>query len=205
MNVGERLKDIRVKCDFTQRDLAEKAHVAVGTIQQYELEKRQPRVDILVRIAAALNVSIYCFLQQAEEQRPLTLEELESRVDPVWVTLGEALGYWCLCSHGAIMPPSGLGFMAKDRPDWVFYGCEIIASIENRARSQAPSEGKSKGERIKEIRGTRNLTQKKLGELCGIDEANIRKYELGRQNPRCETLEKIALALNVPVASFFKP
>ena len=31
-------------------------------------------------------------------------------------------------------------------------------------------------ENIKRIRKEKGLTQKKLGELCGIDEANIRKY-----------------------------
>ena len=29
-------------------------------------------------------------------------------------------GYWCLCENGYIIPPSGHGFMAKERPNWVF-------------------------------------------------------------------------------------
>lgn len=57
-----------------------------------------------------------------------------------------------------------------------------------------------KGERIKEIRKKRNLTQKQLGELSGIAESTIRSYELGRLNPKYETLEKIAKALKVPVS-----
>ncbi|RKI42436.1 XRE family transcriptional regulator [bacterium D16-51] len=52
-------------------------------------------------------------------------------------------------------------------------------------------------ENIKRIRKEKGLTQKKLGELCGINEANIRKYENGRQKPKIETLEKIANALGV--------
>ena len=48
---------------------------------------------------------------------------------------------------------------------------------------------------IRRIRKKRGLTQKQLGELCGIDEANIRKYENGKQNPKIETLEKIAKVL----------
>ena len=43
---------------------------------------------------------------------------------------------------------------------------------------------------IRRIRKKRGLTQKQLGELCGIDEANIRKYENGKQNPKIETIEK---------------
>lgn len=59
------------------------------------------------------------------------------------------------------------------------------------------------GERIKEARKAakngKGMTQKELGEACGINEANIRKYENGRQNPKYETLQKIASALDVNV------
>lgn len=51
------------------------------------------------------------------------------------------------------------------------------------------------GENIRKIRKEKGFTQKQLGELCGIDEANIRKYELGKANPKIETIEKIAQAL----------
>ena len=53
------------------------------------------------------------------------------------------------------------------------------------------------GENIKRLRKERGLTQKKLGELCGIAEPNIRKYENSKQNPKLETAEKIAVALGV--------
>lgn len=53
------------------------------------------------------------------------------------------------------------------------------------------------GENIKRLRKERGLTQKNLGELCGIAEPNIRKYENGKQNPKLETIEKIATALGV--------
>lgn len=53
------------------------------------------------------------------------------------------------------------------------------------------------GENIKRIRKEKGLTQKKLGELCGIAESNIRKYENGKQNPKIETIQKIATALKV--------
>ena len=51
------------------------------------------------------------------------------------------------------------------------------------------------GANIKRIRKEKGLTQKKLGELCGIAESNIRKYENGKQNPKIETIERIANAL----------
>ncbi len=55
------------------------------------------------------------------------------------------------------------------------------------------------GDMIRKCRIEKGLTQKKLGELCGIADSNIRKYESGNQNPKIETLQKIADALDIPV------
>lgn len=56
------------------------------------------------------------------------------------------------------------------------------------------------GEKIRQVRKRRNLTQKQLGELAGIAEPTIRRYELGKLNPKFETLQKIASALDVYIA-----
>lgn len=58
--------------------------------------------------------------------------------------------------------------------------------------------------KIKEIRKSKKLTQKQLGEKCGIAESTIRQYELGLRNPKFETLCKIAKALEVPVDELIK-
>ncbi|GEM_PF-876510 len=55
------------------------------------------------------------------------------------------------------------------------------------------------GEKIKRVRMLNHMTQKSLGETCGIGEATIRKYELGIRNPKQEQIQKIANALNIPV------
>lgn len=51
------------------------------------------------------------------------------------------------------------------------------------------------GEQIKKFRKQRGLTQKQLGERCNLSEAMVRQYELGIRNPKYETLQKIATAL----------
>lgn len=55
------------------------------------------------------------------------------------------------------------------------------------------------GEKIRHLRLERNLTQKTLANKCGMYESQIRKYETGKANPKIETLQKIADALNVPI------
>lgn len=55
------------------------------------------------------------------------------------------------------------------------------------------------GKNIRRIRKAKGLTQKELGKMCSINEVQIRQYELEKANPKIETIEKIANALNVPV------
>ena len=58
MLIGEKIKAERKNRKLTQKQLAEATNVAIGTIQQYELGKRAPRLEILAKIADALNVQI---------------------------------------------------------------------------------------------------------------------------------------------------
>lgn len=58
------------------------------------------------------------------------------------------------------------------------------------------------GEKIRAARKRQGMTQKQLGERSGIAEPTIRKYELGKLNPKRETLAKISRALGVTVLYF---
>lgn len=58
------------------------------------------------------------------------------------------------------------------------------------------------GERIKYIRKASGLTQKQLAEKLGMTQAAIVQFESEKSNPKIDTLQKIADALNVSVADF---
>ena len=55
------------------------------------------------------------------------------------------------------------------------------------------------GDRMRKIRIEKGLTQREVSARCHIAEPTIRKYESGRLNPKFETVEKIASALEAPV------
>ena len=55
------------------------------------------------------------------------------------------------------------------------------------------------GSKIKLFRLKRGLTQKQLGDLCGMADSAIRRYESNRGNPTEKTLQRIATALDVSV------
>lgn len=53
------------------------------------------------------------------------------------------------------------------------------------------------GKRIRAYREERRLTQKQLGDLCGMADSAIRRYESGRGNPTIKTLQRISAALGI--------
>jgi transcriptional regulator with XRE-family HTH domain len=51
------LREARKKRNFTQKQLAEKLEVATGTVQQWELGVRFPRVEMLAKLERELGIS----------------------------------------------------------------------------------------------------------------------------------------------------
>ena len=59
------------------------------------------------------------------------------------------------------------------------------------------------GKIIRKERKKQQMTQKELAEKCGMTDAAIRKYELGKLSPKFETVEKISKALNLRLKDFY--
>ena len=102
MTIGQRIKEA------TQRELAEKAGTATGTIQQYELGKRQPRIEQFQAIADVLNVDVnwlmngYTLAQRDQAFRDFVKKRF-SEVE-VWKTGLDEIGQdlWKLNDEGQV-------------------------------------------------------------------------------------------------------
>ena len=101
MTIGQRIKEARKSAGLTQRELAEKAGTATGTIQQYELGKRQPRIEQFQAIADVLNVDVnwlmngYTLAQRDQAVRDFVkkrfseVEVWKTRLDEIGQDLGK--------------------------------------------------------------------------------------------------------------------
>lgn len=69
MTISEKLRFYRKEKYLTQKQLAELTGIATITIQQYELGKRTPKINLLQKIANALEVDINLLLE--DEKSPL--------------------------------------------------------------------------------------------------------------------------------------
>ena len=59
------------------------------------------------------------------------------------------------------------------------------------------------GQRIKYLRKKQKVTQEKLAEMINVDCGYISKLEVGQNFPSLQTLNNIAIALNLDISEFF--
>ena len=55
---NKRLREMRMKCGFTQQNMADKLQLSLNAYQKYEQAERCPSYDCLVNIADILDVSL---------------------------------------------------------------------------------------------------------------------------------------------------
>lgn len=62
--------------------------------------------------------------------------------------------------------------------------------------------------RLRQLRGESGISQKRLGELSGIDphsaSARINQYETGKHIPHFSVLKQLGKVLNAPVSFFYE-
>ncbi|MDO7204427.1 helix-turn-helix transcriptional regulator [Paraclostridium bifermentans] len=59
------------------------------------------------------------------------------------------------------------------------------------------------GEKISQIRKSKDLSVRDLSKLCGVTASMLSQIERGIANPSVNSLKSIASALNVPLFTFF--
>ena len=89
-----------------------------------------------------------------------------------------------------------LGFYGIVWDDELDIGTETIYEEGWTVKQKAPLPGVLSGNAVMAARALRDLSQKELAELSGIDQSDISKIERGVANPTVSTLEKLATALN---------
>jgi transcriptional regulator with XRE-family HTH domain len=60
------------------------------------------------------------------------------------------------------------------------------------------------GQKIKELRGAQNMSQKDLSYAANLDRSYIASVENGQRNISIVNIEKIAIALGVTLKEFFE-
>lgn len=109
---GDRLRDARLKADFTQDELAERLGLGQSQMNKYETGKSDPSAEIMTRLASELNVSVDWLLGIARDPTPytqLTTREIEeARLSSVFAEL-DSEGREALISYARFLRQQRVG------------------------------------------------------------------------------------------------
>lgn len=74
--LGRRIKELREKSGYTQKEFAKKMNIGHSTLSQYETGSRIPNDDIKIQFANFFNVSIdYLLGHSAQKEKPITIND----------------------------------------------------------------------------------------------------------------------------------
>lgn len=90
MNLGEKLRALRLERRITQTQLAERIGISKAMISSYELEQRQPSYAVLIKLAAYFGVAVD-FLLGIEKKRTVDVEGLSEKEIEVIVKMVDVL------------------------------------------------------------------------------------------------------------------
>lgn len=58
MKIGDKIKNLRIQKNISQKDFAKQLDIPVSTLANYENNHREPKLDTLSKIATSLNISL---------------------------------------------------------------------------------------------------------------------------------------------------
>ena len=87
MNIGEKIKAIRVRKNLTQEELADRCELTKGFISQVERDLTSPSIATLVDILEGLGTNLKDFFNEAEE------EKIVFHKEDVFETVNEEMKY----------------------------------------------------------------------------------------------------------------
>lgn len=76
MSFGEKLKKLREKHGYSQKELAEKLDMGASTIGQYEIGTREPGFERLKKIKDFFGVDFNFLLEEGEQKNEVDLRSL---------------------------------------------------------------------------------------------------------------------------------
>lgn len=77
MVLGEKIKDLRLSCELTQEELADRCELTKGYISQIENDLTSPSIATLIDILAALGTDLKEFFSEAESEEKVSFNKNE--------------------------------------------------------------------------------------------------------------------------------
>lgn len=77
MVIGEKIKDLRLSCELTQEELADRCELTKGYISQLENDLTSPSIATLIDILSALGTNLKEFFSDDDQEEKVTFNKNE--------------------------------------------------------------------------------------------------------------------------------
>ena len=171
---------------MTQKELADAIGAKQAQISAWERGAIPPSVDVLVRIASALDIDVVK-LMTPRNQSNNNIKELRTAKGLTQVELAKILGI-AQSTYSAY--ESGANEFSEEMLQRIADALEISVDDIVITTPKNP---------IVRYRERKKMLQSELAEKAGVSVSTITKYESGRFKPSSEILQRIADALEVSV------
>lgn len=81
MNIGEKIKSLRIEAGLLQKDLAKMLNIARETMTGYEVGRSEPDVQTIRKICVFLNVSADELLEIDTKEQKEEILKLKGKID----------------------------------------------------------------------------------------------------------------------------
>lgn len=193
MTPGENIRARRKMAGITQQELADKAGLNVQTVRSYEAGKYQPKIDTLLTLAKALDCTVFDLtdkIESANRSTAMRIKELRHKQGLTQTELATMIGKTTSSIKKYEMGMTNIPLTVLDQ----------IADALDTTRYCLLDDGDSVGERIRQFRLNKGLSQQQLGDAIGMSQQQIGQYEKGLRNPKLVTLSKFAFGLGCAVS-----
>jgi|LGVF01.2.fsa_nt_gb transcriptional regulator with XRE-family HTH domain len=200
-SVGERIKKARKELGISQKILGELIGVSEVRIGQWERNYRKPKIDVLTKIAQALDVdvSVLSDVSKKDDCVGEKIKKIRKEKGLTQKELGELLGV------SDTMIGKWEGNNRKPKIDTLrkianALQIDFTELMDNNQHEDLSEKTRDLTKKIRQLRVLKKLTQLELAEKAGVSLITIRRCEKEKQNLTIDTLYKIANALEIDLS-----
>lgn len=199
MEIGEKIRDLRLDLGYGLSELASKAGLSPSYLSEIETGKKQPSSKTLDKLATALNITRASLAGKMKETgpngkgAPVTVgDKIRIRREEKGWTLNQ-LGEWVGLSDS---------YLSEIERGRINPSVETLRRLAEALDLPVPllfaaPNPRSLGEKVRELRESLGLTQARVAELAEVTPSMIGQIEKGRAQPSLDTVERLARALGV--------
>lgn len=173
-NIGQRIKLLRLKQGFTQKDLAASVNKSESTVRMWELGKSEPDIDTIILLAKSFDVSIDKLFNYNQDKYAFNqrLKELRAKRNLSQQALADKIG----------ISKSSINMYERGEREPSIETLKVFADFFNVDMNHLLGYPLTRfnmtvGERIKYLRKEKQLSQENLAELLKSTKQAIYKYE----------------------------